>query len=135
MYLTRESDYAVRIVLLLAQRREKIDAKTISEQTGVTFRFALKILRKLVDSGLIRSYQGAKGGYRFEKAPAEVTLYDILHTIEGDLAVSRCLLGGEHTCTLSADGQPGPCKLQKAFSHITEVLHRELTAVTVDDLI
>ena len=50
MHITLEADYAIRIVQVLAQNQRRLDAKTISEMTGVTLRFSLKILRKLVVS-------------------------------------------------------------------------------------
>ena len=49
MHITLEADYAIRIVQVLAQNQRRLDAKTISEMTGVTLRFSLKILRKLVE--------------------------------------------------------------------------------------
>ncbi len=55
MHMTLEADYAVRIVDKLASSNEKIDARTISEQTQVPQRFALKILRKLVAGGIVKS--------------------------------------------------------------------------------
>ena len=48
MHITLESDYAVRIVSRLARQGGRMDAKRIAEETGVTLRFSLKILRKLV---------------------------------------------------------------------------------------
>ena len=48
MHITLESDYAVRIVYCLAQNGGRMEAAAIAEQTGVTLRFSLKILRKLV---------------------------------------------------------------------------------------
>ena len=52
MHITLEADYAIRIVQVLAQNQRRLDAKTISEMTGVTLRFSLKILRKLVAAGI-----------------------------------------------------------------------------------
>lgn len=48
MYITLEADYAVRIVDCLARNAIRMDAKTLAAHTGVTLRFSLKILRKLV---------------------------------------------------------------------------------------
>ena len=48
MFITLEADYAVRIVSVLCREKDKMDAKTISNDACVTLRFALKILRKLV---------------------------------------------------------------------------------------
>ena len=45
MHITLESDYAVRIVYCLAQRGTRMNAASIAEETGVTLRFSLKILR------------------------------------------------------------------------------------------
>ncbi|MGN0674985.1 MAG: Rrf2 family transcriptional regulator, partial [Oscillospiraceae bacterium] len=55
MHITLEADYAIRIVHCLAKSKKRLDAKTIAEQTTVTLRFALKILRKLVASGIVKS--------------------------------------------------------------------------------
>ena len=46
MHMTLEADYAVRIVEFLASADQKVDARTIAEETHVPLRFALKILRK-----------------------------------------------------------------------------------------
>lgn len=48
-------------------RVEKVGAKTISEMTGVTLRFSLKILRKLVAAGIVKSFKGTQGGYEIGK--------------------------------------------------------------------
>jgi len=63
MHLTLEADYAVRIVDKLAIKNKKMGAQSIAEQTNVPLRFALKILRKLVACGAVKSYKGAHGGY------------------------------------------------------------------------
>lgn len=63
MFITLETDYAVRIISVLCRQGDKMDAKTISEKACVTLRFALKILRKLVGAGLVRSFKGTQGGY------------------------------------------------------------------------
>ena len=47
MHITLESDYAIRIVIFLLQYGKRADAKKIAENTQVTLRFSLKILRKL----------------------------------------------------------------------------------------
>ena len=59
MRITQEADYALRIVCFLAEEARVLDATTIAESAHITPRFALKILRKLVLGGLVRSYKGA----------------------------------------------------------------------------
>lgn len=90
MKITLEADYAVRIVYVLSKARQRMDAKSISEATQVTLRFSLKILRKLVGAGIVRSYKGAQGGYELARPPAEVSILEVLETVEGPLVISRC---------------------------------------------
>ena len=63
MRITREVDYALRIVLMLSREQKQIEAKVISESNGIPYRFTLKILRKIVQAGIIRSYRGVNGVY------------------------------------------------------------------------
>ena len=93
MYFTLETDYAIRIVDTLARSQKRLDAKTISEMTGVTLRFSLKILRKLVAAGIIKSFKGTQGGYEIGRPLEEITLGEVIETIEGKFTLSRCVSG------------------------------------------
>ena len=62
MHITQETDYAIRIVYCLANADGRKDARAISEEMGVTLRFSLKILHKLVSGG------GVAFGSFFEKS-------------------------------------------------------------------
>ena len=46
MRITLESDYALRILSALATHKDRVDAKTLSDEISVTPRFTLKILHK-----------------------------------------------------------------------------------------
>ena len=56
MQITQGTDYAVRIVEVLAQSQQRMDAASVSEKAQVPSRFCLKILRSLVHSGIVTSY-------------------------------------------------------------------------------
>ena len=64
MHLTLEADYAVRIMQVLCKAGNlRTDAGEISKRAYVTQSFTLKILRKLVSAGLVKSFKGTHGGY------------------------------------------------------------------------
>ena len=71
MHMTLEADYAVRIVACLVTEDQRRDAAYIAEKTQVPLRFALKILRKLVQGRLAVSFKGARGGYPYHRRYAE----------------------------------------------------------------
>lgn len=130
MCLTLESDYAVRIVGCLVAETKRIDAKAISERTGVSLRFSLKILRKLVSGGLVRSYKGIQGGYELAKSPAEITLLDVIEIVEGNYYINKCH-EDDFVCTR---GTKVCCRYRKVYNEITDIVSSKLKNVTFEDL-
>ncbi len=129
MHITREADYAVRIIICLSEAGRRMDAGSISERTDVTLRFALKILRKLVSQGIVKSFKGTQGGYELEREPSQITLREVVETVEGTYYLSRCLnplTPCERSCF---------CKAQKVYGEISTVVREQLEKVTFDQLI
>ena len=130
MHLSLEADYAVRIVMFLASQGRRADANTISENTGVSLRFALKILRNLVGCGIAKSFKGTQGGYELNRPPEEITLCELIEAVEGRYVFSRCLMGLE----CSKPNNPC-CKVQQVFSEVSKLVRDKLSSVTVQDLL
>lgn len=131
MHITLETDYAIRIVSCLARNKKRMDARSISEATCVTLRFSLKILSKLVSSGIIKSFKGTHGGYELAKEPHEITLLDVIETVEGTYYFSRCL-DENYECNCSDER---PCATRAIFLDITETVQEKLRKCTFDMLI
>ena len=131
MHITLEADYAIRIVQVLAQSQKRLDAKTISEMTGVTLRFSLKILRKLVAAGIVKSFKGTQGGYEIGRALDEISLGEVIETIEGRYTLNRCVTG-EHICTRKKDKS---CQFQKIFREISEEVRTKLYSYKFSDFV
>ena len=128
MHITLESDYAVRIVSCLAQGNGRMDARRIAEETGVTLRFSLKILRKLVTGGLVCSYKGTKGGYELARPAAQISLCDVIETVEGPYALSRCVGEPDYRCNRNPDGSC--CKFRRVYAEISDMVRQRLGQVT-----
>ncbi len=131
MYITLESDYAIRIVSCLAQEQKRMDARSISEKTNVTLRFALKILRKLVAGNIIKSYKGTHGGYELARPLKDISLKDVIEIVEGEYAFSRCL-EGSFCCSRE---QGTPCTFQRVFAEVSQMVKARLSEATFDKLV
>ncbi len=134
MHITSETDYAVRIVHCLAQSASRMDAKAISDKTGVTLRFSLKILRKLVGGEIVRSYKGTKGGYELNKAPTDISIADVIETVEGKYALARCVGADEYECSRNKDTCV-VCKFREIYADITDTVQEKLESVKFSDLL
>ncbi len=125
MLFNNETDYAIRIVACLAEQEKKTDAGTVAALTGVTPQFTLKILRRLMAADIVRSFKGAQGGYALSRSPKEITLLQVVETINGPIAVSRC----QHSikeCT----HPKGICSYRNVFSDVSDYMRERLNKET-----
>ena len=132
MRITHEADYAIRVTYCLAFADCKVPAKQISETTGVTLRFALKILRKLIHADIVKSFKGASGGYILNRPPSEISFGEIIECIDGPIAINHCLTN-EFDCTRVT--QKSICDFRKVFSALNQQLRDELYGVTLDQFL
>lgn len=130
MHITLEADYAVRIVNSLAKNKVRMDAKTLSAATGVTLRFSLKILRKLVAQGVVRSYKGTQGGYELAKPAQDISLGEVVEVVEGPITISRCVGEGEFHCTR---GDEDACRFNQVYTDIAAMVRERLYNVSFEE--
>ena len=128
MRVTQEADYAIRMCLILDSLGEKTGAATLADIACITPKIALKVLRKLNEGGLVRSYKGVQGGYELAKSGEEIRVLDIIELIDGPVKISKCL-ECDHEC--SRNPCKLECKMHVAFDAINEKLIENLGSVTV----
>ena len=126
MHMTQEADYAVRIVYCIAASGKRRDANYISENIGVSLRFSLKILRKLVANGILNSYKGQGGGYELARTADEITLNDVIETVDGPYVLNKCLKDG-HECNMD---DSAACNFREIYAEISDVITEKLRTVT-----
>lgn len=126
--MTLEADYAVRIVGCLTQEARRCDAAYLAERAQVPLRFSLKILRKLVQDGLVVSYKGARGGYCLARPASEITLRQVLEAVEGPYVLSRCQRDGD-CCPQTAS-----CRFSAIYAEISAIVRGKLDAYTFADI-
>jgi Rrf2 family protein len=129
MKLSRMSTYALQAVAAMAQLPDDqpIASHLVARTNGIPERFLLKILLPLVKAGLLHSLKGPNGGYRLIKAPAKITVLEILEAVDGPLR-------GQVPAAQVKGQQALVAKLNEACQRITEQARRELGKVTVADL-
>ncbi len=90
MKLTRSVSYAVGVLLQIQFLAQQGPVKAATIASGCRFppRFLYRILRRLVDAGLLRATSGPGGGYRMAKTPERITLWDIVEGVERAPAAS-----------------------------------------------
>jgi Rrf2 family protein len=102
MQITRQADYAVRAILYLAQLTPGAQASTaqIAREQKIPLTFLAKIMSQLSASGVVRATRGAHGGVMLARSAREISLLDIVETIDGPIMLNECTLNPD-TCELS----------------------------------
>ena len=89
MHMKPGVEQSVYAILLLNMLPDKavLPGEAISQQLGTSPTYFQKLLRKLVSAGLITSVPGVKGGFKLNKKPEDINVFDIYVAIEGKQAL------------------------------------------------
>ena len=80
MLITRESDYALRLLRTLRDG-EQYSVGELARREMVPQPFAYKIVKKLSAAGMVQVSRGAEGGCRLTADLTQTTLYDLLRAM------------------------------------------------------
>lgn len=96
MRLSKRGEYGLRALIALANGQENsptgmIQIREISEREQIPSKFLEQILLALKNAGLVHSKMGVGGGYYLARPPKEITLGQIVRTLDGPLAPIKCV--------------------------------------------
>ena len=123
MQITKAAEYGVLGLIALSRRPlgEVVMIDVLCEEESVPKSFLGKIFQNLCKSGLIGSSRGSGGGFYLARPAAEISVLEVIESIEGPIALQRCLevdAGCEHSrgcalCGLLAEAQE---RIKEVFS-------------------
>ena len=126
MLITKETDYALRILRALAGG-ERLTTEQLARDEQIPKQFAYKILKKLQKGGIIQILRGADGGCTLAAGLEQVTFLQLLQTMEEDAYVSSCMKPGYQCQWCMEHGNVG-CGAHKHLTSIQEKLNQEMEA-------
>lgn len=132
MLITRETDYAIRILRALSDGKQ-LTAADICKKELLPQQFIYKILKKLQKSGLIRIERGKNGGCHLIADLSMVSLYDLMETMDSDKIVSACTQPGYLCAWRQKYNQP--CRVHLHLQQIQNKMDENLKAVKLSDIL
>lgn len=100
MRLTQFTDYALRLLLLLAaEPGRRITIQQVSEFHGISRNHLMKVANRLARAGILSPSRGRNGGLALARPPEEVRVGDVIKASEPDFALVGCM-AGEHCVNL-----------------------------------
>jgi len=131
MFITKESDYGIRIIRTLSHG-DKMTVRDICAEEHVPHQYAYKILKKLEKSGLVESFRGAHGGYALSKSLKDITMYDIITAIEPELNIIDCI-NPDVNCIHKVGGKV--CKVHQELCRVQSSLFKNLKEKSIEEIL
>lgn len=127
MKVSKASAYGLHALMYMVRHMTQLPAtvETMAQAEGIPTGYLGRILQQLAHAGLVRFVSGRKRGYVFAKSPEEISLTDVLETIEGepvfdDCPLKHCLCGGTpENCRIYARWVSGTRKIRDIFDETT----------------
>ncbi|QJT08905.1 RrF2 family transcriptional regulator [Oceanidesulfovibrio marinus] len=131
MKLSTRSRYGTRMVLDIALHSQDgpVRISDISKRQGVSVKYLEKLIRPLKQDGYITSKRGPRGGHLLSEKPENITVGQVVRTMEGELALTECTKD-DKICPISDD-----CLTRKVWVEATNAMFEKLDAVSFADLI
>jgi FeS assembly SUF system regulator len=124
------TDYALLILGHMAQHpNHVISAASLADTLHLSVPTVSKILKILSEGALVTSTRGADGGYRLAKLASELTVAEVIATMEGDLALTECC-ESINTCMINTR-----CAMRDNWSRINHMIHTLLSRFTILDML
>lgn len=91
--VSRAADYALRAALVLAARPNgvRMSLAELAEETDVPSAFLYKVLRRLVEKGLMLAHRGKGGGYELQPDACRGSVLDVIDALDGLSVLNVCL--------------------------------------------
>lgn len=131
--LNRKIEYALMALRLISQKSqgELTTAKEVVERTGCPFDATARVMQLMAQHGLLKSEQGAYGGYLLVKDLGKVSFYELSEMIQGPLGIVRCLHEpDESPCELH-----DTCNVQSPLGELNRRLKEFYKSVSLKDLL
>jgi Rrf2 family protein len=91
MILSTRSDYGLVLLTYLARSGEKhMSLSEIAKRTGLSLYYLEQIANALRRKRLIKSIRGTEGGYKLAKKTSDISLYEIIKTLDGAVTFTKC---------------------------------------------
>jgi Rrf2 family nitric oxide-sensitive transcriptional repressor len=129
--LNRKLEYSLIALKHMSDKNsdELTTAKEVSEKYHAPFDATARVMQMMAQKGLLKSEQGALGGYHISKDLKSVTLNDLIEIIQGPTQIAKCLHKAE------------PCEIKFSCNIISPVenLNMRLTdfykSVSVEEIL
>ena len=123
-------EYALRAMICLAAMPpgEWMPAHDLAAQAHVPSAFLSKVLRRLVQGGLLEAQKGHHGGFRLARPPGSIRVMEVMEAVDIGFLSAHCAFGFAQ-CNAAA-----PCPLHDMYRDLQQMCRMWARAHTLQDV-
>ena len=130
MRLTTYSDYALRMLMYLALKEDRLATiAEIAASYDISVNHLMKVAHQLGVAGYVETVRGRGGGLRLAKPPKAIGLADVVRYTEPDMAIASCFEPLDMPCAIGSC-----CVLRSALSKARDAFMEVLEGYSLADL-
>lgn len=132
MKLSTKGRYGLMAMYQLAQDYGEgpISLKHVAEKQGLSENYLEQLFSNLKKEGLLTSTRGAYGGYMLSRKPDEITVGQVLRSLEGQMSPSECVAEDGFDCA-----RDDSCATRWVFAKIKDSIDRVIDSITLEDMV
>jgi FeS assembly SUF system regulator len=127
--LSKLADYAVVVLVRLAQGEPVQTSPGIAAITGLPEPTVAKVLKALTAGGLVTSQRGARGGYRLARPLSSIPVADVVGAIDGPIHLTACVEGSHTKCEAEH-----ACACKGGWDPVNDAVMQALAAISLADI-
>lgn len=127
--ITKQTDYGIVLLTHLAAHPDRpYNAPELSAEARLPLPMVSKILKLLARDGLLTSHRGVKGGYSLSRPAGEISMAEIIASLEGPIAITECI-SVDSDCTHEA-----LCPVRSNWQRINQAVRAALEGITLAEM-
>ena len=125
--LSTKGRYGLRLLIDIALHQEggAVKLRDIAERQEISIKYLWQVINPLKAAGIVAVTRGAHGGFELAHTPDQITLYDIVNTLEGPFALAPCSHASD-ACHRAAD-----CVARQVWRELDDTMERAMRGITL----
>ena len=130
MYITRYTDYSLRVLIYLAVAPEQLTTiAEISHKYDISKNHLMKIVQELNTRGYLLATRGKNGGIKLKTNAADINIGKLVRELEQNSKLVECF-GENNLCVITPN-----CQLKHIFAEALESFYSTLDNYNLADIL
>jgi FeS assembly SUF system regulator len=128
--MSKLTDYAILILAHLARATGTLTAQELAGRSRVPLPTVSKLAKELSKAGLVVSHRGRNGGYGLARPAEQISVAEIVESLEGPIALTECARpGGKDACEIE-----DTCLARESWDPVSRAIETALRGLPLSSI-